>query len=114
MRIGTRLPSRLVVMRRWTRVRIVLLRVAIRVVHRGLRRRVMVRVRVVFLLPARLRVHGRPLVHVRLAWPGRHVVVHHAAGGELRRRRSRRPAQPSAGGRGAEVGRVRWPCAHID
>lgn len=96
---------------------VLLLRVPIRGVHGRLRRRrVMVRVGVgvVFLLAPRLRVHGRALVHVLLAWPGRHVMVHHDAGGELRRRWSRRPAQPSVGRGGAEVGVERWRFAHID
>jgi hypothetical protein len=119
MLVGTRLPvSRLEVMGWSAGMGIVLLRVAISgVVHRRLRRRVMVVcVGVVFLLAPRWGIHGRALaVHVWLAWPGRHVVVHHAAGGEERTRpRSRRPAQPSAGEGGAEVGVVGRPCAHID
>lgn len=82
--VGTRLPSRLIVMRRRTGVLIVLRRIGVRVVHRRLWRRVVVRVGVgvVLLLPPRLGIHWRAGVHVR-AWAGRHVmVVHHRAGGE--------------------------------
>lgn len=63
-------------------MRIVLWRIGVRMMHRRLRRRMVIGVGVVLLLPPRLGIHGRPRVHV-LAWPGRHVmIVHHVAGGE--------------------------------
>ena len=113
--VGTRLPSRRIVMRLWSRMGIVLLRVAIRVVHRRLRRRVVERVCMVFLLPPGLGIHGRALVHVRLALPGRHVMVHHACrrGGAQTAAvtKTRSAVCERRGGEGRVVCR---PFAHID
>lgn len=77
MLVRTRLPPRLKVMSRRTRMRIVLRRIGVWMVHGRLRRRVVVCVRVVFLLSTRLRIHGRTLVHMRLTGPSGHVMVHH-------------------------------------
>ena len=107
--VGTRLPSRLIMMGRRARMRVVGLGEGVGVVHRRLRRRMVVCVRVVFLLSPRLGVHGRPLVHVWLAWPGRHVVVHDAGGGRAQTAVVTETSSAACGRRGRSGGRDGLP-----